>query len=287
MAKTNENIEYYLDPKNDRDYLQDLLLNIKEAYENERLITFKIVEAKENGFVVKVKGLFAYVGHKYFCWSYPTVEFWNHISATLVGNYFRGKIYSFSGDDPISIKIDATVHKFGTPHFIKAASYQGIIVRKVKYGFFVDLGVHFSWRFGSILGLIHRSNLKNEMDYENWKVGDKIRTFYYGLNKEGKSVLVNNPERAKWINGEMDALIGTIQKIKVVKNENGYLEFYVLDKYTAYFPLTKILYPDSKSAVKAYFKSLKNGDILDGEVIKINIRKGAFVLKLLSEFLIK
>ena len=75
MGKTAENIEYYLDSKNDKDYLQDLLLNIKKAYTNQESLTFRIVEPKKKGFLVKVSGLFAYVSFKHLGWSYPSIEF--------------------------------------------------------------------------------------------------------------------------------------------------------------------------------------------------------------------
>jgi len=70
LGKTAENIEYYLDSKNDKDYLQDLLLNIKKAYKNQTKLTFRIVKPKDKGFLVKVGGLFAFVSFNHFGWSY-------------------------------------------------------------------------------------------------------------------------------------------------------------------------------------------------------------------------
>ncbi len=281
MAKTKENIEY-LDPKNDKDYLQDLLLNIKDSYENEEILTFRIIELKEKGFVVKTEGLFAYVSLNHFAWSYPTTEFWKNVSNYLIGNYFRGKVHSIS-EKPISIIINASIHNFDKPDLKILAEYQGIVLHKAKYGVFVDLGFHFNWRFGSLLGLIHKSTLKNKSDYDNWNVGEEITTVFQGFNEEGKLVLGDNYERAKWINEKMDKLIGTIQETKVVRNEDNRLEFYVLGEHQASVPISKEFYPDSKSAVREYFNKLKNGEIINCEVIRINKRKDGFILKLLKE----
>lgn len=282
MAKTKENIEYYLDPKNDKDYLQDLLLNIKDSYEKEEIITFRIIELKEKGFVVKTKGLFAYVPLNHFAWSYPTIEFWKNVSHYLIGNYFRGKIHNIS-ENPISILINASIQNFDEPDLEKLTKYQGVILHKAKYGIFVDLGFHFNWRFGSLFGLIHKSTLINESDYDNWNVGEKITTVFQGFNEDGKLVLGDNYERGKWINGEMDKLIGTIQETKVVRNQEIRPEFYVLGEHKARIPISKKFYPNSKSAVREYLNKLENGEIINCEVIKINTKKDAFILKLLNE----
>jgi len=257
LGKTTENIEYYLDSKNDKDYLQDLLLNIKESYTNQENLTFRIVEPKEKGFLVKVGGLFAFVSFKHLGWSYPSIEFWINASNSLVGNFFTGKIHNVE-ENPISIQIDAKEQTFDKPNLKKYAKYRGVILQKTKYGVFVDLGFNFNWKFGSILGLIHKSTLINESDYDNWKVGE-------------------------WSNGEMDKLIGTIQKVSVLINENGKSEFYVLGEHKATIPIKKEFYPNFRTTAKKYIYGLKNGEIIDCEIIKINKRKDGFVLKLLIE----
>ena len=282
MGKTTENIEYYLDPKNDKDYLQDLLLNIKEAYENRRNLTFRIVEPKERGFLVKVGGLFAFVSFKHFGWSYPSIEFWKNASNSIVGKIFKGKIHNIK-ENPISIQIDAKEQKFENPNLEKHSKYRGIILRKTKYGFFVDLGFHFNWKFGSILGLIHISTFTNESGYDNWKGGHEIEIVFQGYNKNNQPILGDNIERGKWTNGEMEELIGTIQKVSVLINENGKSEFYVLGEHKATIPIKKEFYPNFRTTVKKYIYGLKNGEILDCEIIKINRKKDSFVLKLIIE----
>lgn len=282
MGKTAENIEYYLDPKNEKDYLQDLLLNIKEAHTSQENLTFRIVEPKEKGFTVKVGGLFAFISFNHFGWSYPSIEFWKNASNSLVGSYFTGKIHNVE-ENSISIQIDAKEQIFNKPNLVKFSEYRGVIVQKPKYGIFVDLGLHFNWKFGSLLGLVHKSTLINQTDYENWNVGEQITTLFQGFNENEQLVLGDNRERGKWLNGEMDKLINTIQKVSVVINENGKSEFYVLGEHKATIPIKKEFYPNFRTTAKKYIYGLKNGEIIDCEIIKINKRKDGFVLKLLIE----
>lgn len=282
MGKTAENIEYYLDPKNDKDYLQDLLLNIKNAYTNQESLTFRIVEPKEKGFLVKVSGLFAYVSFKHLGWSYPSIEFWKNASNSFVGKIFTGKIHNIE-ENPISIQIDAKEQIFENPNLEKYSKYRGIILKKTKYGFFVDLGIHFNWKCGSILGLIHISTLINETDYENWKAGNEIETVFQGFNENNQPILGDNIERGKWTNGEMKKFIGTIQKVSVLINEDGIPDYFVLEKHKGTIPIKKEFYPNFRTTAKKYTYGLKNGEIIDCEIVKINSKKNSFVLKLLIE----
>ncbi len=279
MGKTAENIEYYLDPKNDKDYLKDLLFNIKEAQVKQEKLTFKIVEPKERGFTVKVGGLFAFVSFNHLPWSYPSIEFWKSISKYLVGNFFTGRIYKV-GENPISILIDAKEQTFEKPNLEMYAEYRVVILQKSKYGIFVDLGVHFNWKYGSLLGLVHRSTLKNVSDYNRGNEGNEITTRFQGYNEKGDFVLGDDCERGKWLNGDMDKLIGTMQKVSVSIKENKQTEFYVQGRYKARIPLTNKYYPNFKTRARKYVYGLENGQIIDCEVIKMDKRKDCFVLKL-------
>jgi ribosomal protein S1 len=280
LAKTEENIESNLDPKHGREYLQDLLLNIKEAYAKQESLTFRIVKPKEKGFTVKVGGLFAFVSYHHLGWTYPTIEYWQNVSNHLVGNFFTGKIYHVS-ENPISIQIDAKEQTFEKPTLAKHGKYQGVILKKSTYGAFVDLGFHFNWKFGSLMGLIHKSTLTNLSDFDNWMVGNNITTHFQGFNEKGQLVLGDNRERGKWTNGEMDELVGTIQAVNVAINEHDQTEFYVLGNHKGKVPIRKEFYPNSRAAARKYVSELKDGDMISCEVINISKRKDCFILKLL------
>ena len=267
---------------NDKAYLQDLLLNIKAAYANQEVLSFKIIGPKEKGFQVKVGGLFAYVSFNHFCWAYPSIDFWRPVSHSLIGMYFRGKVHSI-GENPISILLDAKEQKFETPNLENLTKYRGIALQKTKYGVFVDLGIHFNWKFGSILGLVHKTALIDESILNHWKLGEEMNIQFLGYNEKGQIILGDNRERGKWLVGEMDHLIGTVQNVRVVISEAGKFRFYVAGIHKAILPITEELYPNHSAAAKKYASSLSNGETIECEVVKMNKRKSCLILKLLIE----
>lgn len=120
-------------------------------------------------------------------------------------------------------------------------------------------------------------------DYDSWNSGDEIITRFHGFNENGQIVLGDNREREKWLNGEMDKLIGTIQKVSVLIDENGQTEFYVRGEHKARIPVSKEFYPNFRTTVKKYIYGLKHGQIIDCEIIRTNRRKDCFILKLQIE----
>lgn len=286
MTKTTEDIARCHAPENEKSYLQELLLKAKESYKNEDSVTFKIIELKKKGFLVKTKGLYAYVSLYHFAWSYPAIDFWPHVADHLIGNYFRGKIHHIS-ENPISILINAGGANYDRPDLEKSTQYHGIIVQKSSYGLFVDLGFHFNWRFGSILGLIHHSSLKSDADYNMLTAGEEITTTFQGYTETGKIILGENHKQGKWENGTMAQLIDTIQDATVVKGDDQRLVFYVLGEHQAKAPINKLLYPNSKSIVKKYRDDLKHGAHIKCKVIRINRKKDSFIIRLFPQSQIK
>lgn len=279
MGKTTENIEYYLDSKNDKDYLQDLLLNIKTAYTNQENLTFKIIEPKEKGFTVKVGGLFAFVSFKHLGWSYPSIDFWKNGANYLVDSFFTGKIHKVS-ENPISIQINAKEQDFGKPNLEKFTEYRGVILQKTKYGVFVDLGLHFNWRFGSLLGLVHKSTLTYESDYEKWNNGDVITTLFEGFNENGQLILGDKNLAKEWFTDKMENLIGTLQKVKVIINNRGKKEFYVKDKYKAVLPINKQMYPEYDILkIEKLFNELENNQTINCKIINVKYKTRRLILK--------
>lgn len=279
MGKTAANIEHYLDPKNDKEYLKDLLFGINNCYLSKETVTFMIVAAKRKGFLVKVGGLFAYISFNHFAWSYPSIEFWRNAAKSMVGHYFTGKIYKVQ-ENPISIQVDAKGQKFNPPNLIKYAKYRGVVLRKTNYGFFVDLGGHFHWKFGAIVGLVHNATFLNGIQDANWKVGDEIETLFQGYNDKNQPILGDNRDHGKWSNGELLDLIGTIQRVTVKLDEDKHPTFYVLNAHEATIPIKKEFYPGFRTRAKKYLYSLKDRDVINCEVVKINSKKNSFVLKL-------
>lgn len=282
MGKTTENIEYYLDPENDKDYLQDLLLNIKEAFKNQENLNFKIVEPKEKGFLVKAGGLFGYVSYNHMPWEYISINYWNNASDFLINQIFTGKIHKLD-ENPISIIIDGKTQSFEKPQLTEFNQYRGIVLNKAKYGLFIDIGFHFNWKYGSLLGLLHKSGLIDPTDYDNANNGKEITATFCGYNQEGKLIFGDNIDRGKWMTDELYQLIGTVQKVKVVKKDGENIKYLVLNKHKARIPVMQEHYPNFRASAKKFIEKLENEQVIDCFVMRMNKTKDCFVLKLLIE----
>lgn len=272
MEKTTENIEPQNNSVQEKAYLKNLLSPIKTAYTNKENVAFKIVATTEKGFSVKVGGLFAFVSYYHFCWAYPSTKFWQHAAKHLVGSFFTGKIYKLTVA-PISIQINASQQQFSNKHLKRYNAYTGVILQKTTYGVFVDVGVHFNWEFGSLLGLVHKDNLLNPADYNSYTVGYKITTEFQGFDENEQLVLGDNRERAKWWNGDLAKLINTTQNATVLINNKNQAEFYVLGKYKA------IVFTKPKTNKKSPTQNYKNGEIIPCKILNISKRKYCFVIE--------
>lgn len=266
----------------EKDYLKKLFENVKYAFENNRKLTFKIVEPKEKGFVIQVGGLFGYISYYHMPWKYNSLEYWQNASDFLIDHFFVGKIHVLN-ENPISIFIDAKGQKFRKPELTEFTNYRGVVLHKSNYGFFVDIGLHFDWKFGSLLGLVHKSTLINETDYDNTNVRNEIKVMFQGYNQDGQLVLGDDRERGKWNTGAMNKLVGTVQNVNVVINKDDRHEFYVQGEHKARIPILKEYYPNFKTTAKKYIYGLKNGQTIKCEVMNINKKRNSFVLKLLFE----
>ena len=103
MKLTPENIDT---SNNDKPYLQDLLREVKNNFEYNRTMTFKIIEPKENGFIIKVGGLYGFIYYRQMPWKYNSIYFWHNVAEYLVGKVFSCKIRKLK-KAPISIIITA------------------------------------------------------------------------------------------------------------------------------------------------------------------------------------
>lgn len=266
-----------------KEYLNDLLEDLRFAFENNKTMTFKIVEPKEKGFLIQVGGLFGYLSFLHMPWEYKKLKYWQNVSPFLIDKVFTCKIHSLEEGKLVSIFITAKQHEFETPRLTEFKKYRGVLLEKTQFGFFVDIGLHFGWKFGSLLGLVHKSTLIDASDYENTAVGNEISVIFQGYNNKQDMILGDNRERAKWHTGALDKLIGTIQNVSVVINENGHREFYVQGKHKAKVPVTKEHYPQLKAVARTYISGLEDGDTIDCEVVRINNKRDMFVLRLLIE----
>lgn len=108
--------------------------------------------------MVKVGGMYAFLDYRDMPWRYSILKDWTVVSQHLIGKRFFGEIIHISGtESPFWINIGAKVHKFKPRELTLYEEYQVIVIRKTKYGLFVEAGFHFNWYYGSFYGLIHKS----------------------------------------------------------------------------------------------------------------------------------
>lgn len=264
-------------------YLKQALQGVRQAFEQKEPISFSIIEAKEKGYSVKVNGLFAFVSFGHFAWSYPSIKFWHNASSHLVGYSFSGSIHSLK-ENPVGILIDAKSSSFEPAPLALNSSYRAVVLQKSKSGVFADLGVHFNWQYGSLLGLIHQSNVLDKNQWEAMQEGEIISIQFMGYNEEQQLILGDHLERAKWLNGEMAKLTGSIQEVQVSKPKQRRPTYSVLGKYPGKISMNSEFYPQAKTAVKKYLNQLQDDDCIACEVVGINKKRDGFLLKLCKQY---
>ena len=262
----------------------DRLEKIKTAYDKRTRLNFKIITPKETGFLVKVEGLYAFVSYNHFCWNYPLKEYWQVVGPMLTGRVYSGIIYQLN-EDPISIVIDGKEQPFTKPPMKIGNLYRAFILQKTRYGFFVDMGHHFNWQHGSILGLLHKSALQYPGEYEQLTAGQEISTRYLGYNDEGNMILGDflQPQPEQWTEEERNALtsmIGSVHKMKVNFDQENKIALDLLDQYQASLPVKKEFYGDRRRQVREYLEKLKPGDRVNVEIVSIGKRRRRLVVKL-------
>jgi ribosomal protein S1 len=266
--------------------VQDQLEKIKKAYHKKTRVNFKIVTPKENGFLVKTEGLYAFISYSHFCWTYPVQEYWQVVAPLLVGKVYTGIIHHFS-EDPVSIIINGKEQLFELPPLQASSVYRAIILQKSNYGFFVDLGYHFHWQHGSIFGLIHKSTLQYASEYDLLTPGQEITTRFFGYNEKGKIMLGDNEgqTRDQWTEEErkeLAAMIGSRHLLTVRHDDEDKPVLDFLDKYQASLPIKKEFYGAHRIQVREYVERLKDGDEVLCEVANVGKRRKRLVVKLVD-----
>lgn len=265
----------------DRGYLKTLLLPIREAFETQTPVTFRIEAARAKGFSVKVGGLYAYIPYSLFAWHYPEPETWQHVEPYLKGQRMAGMVTKLS-DDPISITLSAKMHTFEKAPLVEGMSCSAIVLNIKKYGYFLELGRHFQWKYGSLVGLAHFSDLEGT-DYNSaaWQPGAEVKVPFAGLNEKGQP-LFGNADRLHLYHATQQ-LPGSILTAEVMPHDNnGFRMYRLMGQYPAQMPITKGHYPDIAKRVRKAAYALQPGDTLRCQVLGFNKRKDALLIKWLD-----
>jgi len=262
----------------DKSYIQDLFKKVQFLFEQKKEVYFTIVEGKNKGFLVKVSGLYAYVPYQFMPWRYFSLSNWQNLANSLNGKTFKGSISQLE-EAPIRIVIDARKQTFKAPELSSNHKYKGMVIQRAEYGLFVELGMHFDWKHGSMVGLLHKSVFREPLSFAGVVEGREIIVTFQGYNKEGKMILGEIWEEAKWLTKEIEEFVGTKQEVTVMSID-GKKVFFVKGVHKAIAPITKLWYPNDKGMAKEYKNNLQDGQVIYCEVLKISKRKDCFVIRL-------
>lgn len=266
------------------EWFHENLLHIEKDYKEKSSVPFTVFKIKENGFEVKVYGIYAVVPFNLMPWNYSGNNHWSAVFASIFKKIFFGKIYYFNKEKSVII-IDAKIPQFKRMNLIRGCEYKSIIISKSDKKVIVDLGHHFQWQCGSFYGSIYFRHFSDYTAFDNLKAGDVLMTTYLGIDNRNRLVLTCNPELEEWKRQRPSHLIGQRTWAKVLKTGNE-TSFLVEDNYksTAFYSETKGIRISPKKMIKI-FESWQNGDYVNCEVISINDRERLLNIKLKLDFI--
>lgn len=196
-------------------------------------LPFTIVNIKNHGFLAKVNGLYAYIHFTHMPWHYPSVDVWKAVAPSLLGKRFFGKIHHIQRETSY-IQLNGEIPQFATAPLTRGHEYQGIVINILEYGLFVDIGSHFDWKYGSITGLLHISQLGPCESVCDFHMGQAISILYLEPNQNGQPIFSNQKEVLDWTKKRPQALVGQILRAKVVRHPPEMtISFYVNGMYRA------------------------------------------------------
>lgn len=264
-------------------WIPERLYEMEEHRDNFDTLPFKIIELKDFGFLTKVKGLYSYISFYHMPWKYVDTESWIAIAPCLIGKKFYCKIHKVD-KDPIAIILNGELPQFKKVELTIGQEYNGLIIKKVDYGFFIDIGNHFDWSCGSVIGLMHKSQIANSEDLTNHKIGEQISIIYQGLNDNGQYLFSNDREKTDWQLGAPQGLIGEIMWAKVVRKENSnQIDLLIRGIYKAKLSLDKSQSSKYKRKLKQLKNGLVNGQIVNCEILEANDKNKTLKVKWLAE----
>ena len=274
------------DEKN-RDYLVDLLEKAHLIKEQKLTTAFYVTKVWKQSFQAKTNGLYATIPLRSMPWKYEKNQYWHLIAPFLYKKVFVCTIEEIEGDKNI-IKINAQNNIFKTAPLLEDKIYKGIIIEKQVSYILVEIGVHFDWSYGSLVGLMHKTSFWDKEDFEKVQVGEIINTAFHGFREENKIMLGDAIPNRDWIKGKYDRYIGSTQSVKVHTIGEKKVKFSLFEEqHNGYIPATKLYYPKTKKQVKTHIENLQDGQILECIIVGTNTKIGGFILRFTEHYLIK
>lgn len=267
-----------LNIQDDKAYLLELIDNIEIQYEANNSLPFRISDIKERGFIIKVAGLFGFISFHHMPWEYKYIDNWKAAFPHLLGKILFCKIHHFS-KDPIAIIINGKIPQFKKPDLVENLKYKSIVLNKTNFGVFVDIGFHFKWECGSIVGLLHKLNFETGWLFDEIDLGEEIEVIYWGIKENGHYIFGLQHESKEWFTGEIEARIGETVEVNVSKSQNGKISFLIEDKYAGFMDVSTLIYKEKCTQIRDALKNLQDGDVILCEIIFVNLLKRILHLK--------
>ncbi len=267
--------------ENEKNYLQNLLETVVRKKKDDLSVKINVIYATKNGFTIKVCGLFGYLPFKNMPWNYRSINHWRAVSSSIVDNYFFGKIESVE-TEPIRIITNAEFHTFKTIELERDFIYTGIIIEKKRYGLIIEIGNHFAWKYGSIVGLIHKSFLLDIEDFNQASVGQNITTYFQEKNLKDYYFFGDIYKEQIWEKNYIETLIGTTQIATVRINEqSNKREYYLQGKFRCSFEVVKT-FPDKleRRQIRKHIRTFNEGTEIECLVLSCNHRKKVIIVQL-------
>jgi ribosomal protein S1 len=257
---------------------------LQNHYENNDTLPFKIVDIKTHGFLTKVLGLYSFVPFSFMPWFYADIDSWVAVAPSLINRKFYCKVHEFDKSTG-SIILDAGLPQFKRAELIEGEAYKGLITRLSDFGVFIDIGYHFDWKCGSLLGLLHKSQLADYEELNDFGLGQEITTIYKEMNHDGKPVFCNDKEKKDWKNGKPQKLVGqTTWANAVRKSDNETVELFVEGKYKARLVVDKRMHSwKSRKEIFEAMNDLSHGEMLNCEVIGFNEKNRTLIINWFTE----
>jgi hypothetical protein len=177
LNKFIDKVKNIFKPTDKKEWLSNLIDDAEMHMNNNNSLPFKIMELKNIGFSVKVNGLFAFISFYHMPWKYSNVNSWIAIAPYLTNKIFYCKIYAI-GREPLKIVINGEVAQFKKVNLVWGGMYKGLVIGILEYGLLIDIGYHFEWHCGSVVGLIHSSQFGNGKKPEDYEAGQEITVIY-------------------------------------------------------------------------------------------------------------
>ncbi|MBT8243881.1 MAG: hypothetical protein HKP48_03055 [Winogradskyella sp.] len=179
------------DPKEEEQSLEDIVPILKnklvKAHQDKEVVIFKIIRAKKTGFLVKVKGIYAFVPFSLMAWDYQLMS-WKVMERELIGYKFFAQIIEIDLTKN-RIILDAKVTEFNDFKLIDGHTYKCIILSKHKDYIIVELGHRFQWKYGSQCYMVRLDSPNyTEIDYSIHSISDEINLTYVNSAHNWKKI---------------------------------------------------------------------------------------------------